>query len=41
MACIGNNDKLIEDDMNKMGYFLGVRGDIQNIPRHVISSIAI
>lgn len=30
-ACIGNNDKLIEDDMNKMGYFLGVRGDIQNI----------
>lgn len=30
-ACIGNNDDLIEADMKKMGYYLGVRGDIQNI----------
>lgn len=25
-ACIGHNDKVIEDDMNDMGYFLSVRG---------------
>ena len=30
-ACIGNNEKLIEDDMKKMGYFLGIRGQVQNI----------
>lgn len=30
-ACIGNNDKLIEDDMKKLGYFLSVRGQVQNI----------
>lgn len=30
-ACIGMNDILIEDDMNKMGYFLSCRGNIQNI----------
>lgn len=30
-ACIGHNEKLIEDDMKKMGYFLGVRGKVQNI----------
>lgn len=30
-ACIGQNDKLIEDDMNKMGYFLGARGKIVQI----------
>lgn len=31
MSCLGNNEKLIEDDMNKMGYFLGIRGQVQNI----------
>ena len=30
-ACIGKNDKLIEDDMNKMGYFLGARGEVVEI----------
>ena len=30
-ACIGENDKLIEDDMNKMGYFLGARGKVVEI----------
>ena len=30
-ACIGQNEKLIEDDMNKMGYFLGLRGQVQII----------
>ena len=30
-ACIGQNDKLIEDDMNKMGYFLGAKGEIVEI----------
>lgn len=30
-ACIGVNDKLIEDDMQKMGYFLGCKGKIQKI----------
>lgn len=30
-ACIGHNDKLIEGDMKKMGYFLGIRGQVQNI----------
>ena len=30
-ACIGENDKLIEDDMNKMGYFLGARGNVVEI----------
>lgn len=30
-ACIGHNEKLIEDDMKKMGYFLGIRGRVQNI----------
>lgn len=30
-ACIGRNEKLIEDDMKKMGYFLGIRGQVQNI----------
>ena len=30
-ACIGENDKLIEDDMRKMGYFLGCKGEIQII----------
>ena len=30
-AVIGINDKLIEDDMKKMGYFLGAKGDVQNI----------
>ena len=27
-AVIGENDKVIENDMNKMGYFLSVKGDI-------------
>lgn len=31
MSCLGNNEKLIEDDMKKMGYFLGIRGQVQNI----------
>lgn len=30
-ACIGNNDDLIEEEMKKMGYYVGVRSDIQNI----------
>lgn len=30
-AYIGKNDKLIEDDMNKMGYFLGARGEVVEI----------
>lgn len=30
-SCIGKNDKLIEDDMNKMGYFLGARGNVVEI----------
>ena len=30
-ACIGINDKLIENDMNKLGYFLSVRGNIINV----------
>jgi len=30
-ACIGQNDKLIEEDMNKMGHFLGARGKIVQI----------
>lgn len=30
-ACIGINDKIIEDDMEKMGYFLGHRGNIQTV----------
>lgn len=30
-ACIGENDKLTEDDMNKMGYFLGARGKVVEI----------
>lgn len=31
VATIGINDKLIEDDMNKLGYFLGVKGNIQHV----------
>lgn len=31
MSCLGNNEKLIEGDMKKMGYFLGIRGQVQNI----------
>lgn len=30
-ACVGINDKVIEDDMLKMGYFLGYRGKTVNI----------
>lgn len=30
-ACIGINDELIENDMKKMGYFLGCRGDVQEV----------
>ena len=30
-AIIGENDKIIEDDMKKMGYFLGHKGDVQEI----------
>jgi hypothetical protein len=30
-AIIGENDKIIEDDMKKMGYFLGHKGNIQKI----------
>lgn len=30
-ACIGENDKIIEDDMNKMGYFIGARGEVVKI----------
>lgn len=30
-ACIGENDMLIEDDMKKMGYFLGARGNVVEI----------
>lgn len=30
-AVLGVNDKLIEEDMSKMGYFLGYKGKIQNI----------
>ena len=30
-AIIGINDKLIEEDMNSLGYFLGVKGDISVI----------
>lgn len=30
-ACIGENDKIIEDDMSKMGYFLGARGEVVKI----------
>lgn len=30
-ACIGVNDKIIEDDMKKMGYFIGCKGNIQTI----------
>ena len=28
---MGINDKVIEEDMNKLGYFLGHKGEIQNI----------
>ena len=31
VACIGHNDELIESDMKKLGYFLGARGNVQNI----------
>lgn len=30
-ACIGDNDKLIEDDMKRLGYSLSDRGQVQNI----------
>lgn len=30
-AAIGINDKLIEDDMSKMGYYLGFKGKIQDV----------
>lgn len=31
LACIGHNDELIENDMKKLGYYLGARGQVQNI----------
>ena len=31
VACIGKNDTLIEEDMKKLGYYLGRRGEIQKV----------
>jgi hypothetical protein len=30
-AVIGINDKMVEEDMNKLGYFLGARGRVQKV----------